>query len=300
MNQQDAPAQNDPALWIGALPFPGAQGHKYDRGHALAVSGPMTRTGAARLAARAALRAGAGLVTLASPPDALAVNAAQLTAVMLQGMDGAAGLETILADARINAVVMGPALGVGHATRELVRIALKPGPSRMAVVLDADAITSFEGEAAKLARIIAKAAGPVILTPHEGEYMRLTGTTQIADRVEAARALSSMLDAIIVLKGPRTVIAAPDGRSAINTNAPPTLATAGSGDVLAGIACGLLAQGMPGFEAACAAVWMHGEAAAILGAGLISEDIERQLPQVLQGLSSLKGQPKVETSRNTL
>lgn len=295
MNQPLETVVNEPALWIGEFPFPAQQGHKYDRGHALAVSGPMTRTGAARLAARAALRAGAGLVTVASPPDALAVNAAQLTAVMLLPMDGAAGLERILADARINCVVLGPALGVGHATRELVRTALLAEPGGRAVVLDADAITSFEGEAAKLARLVARSAGPVILTPHEGEYMRLTGTTQVDDRVEAARSLSARLNAIVVLKGPRTIIASPGGRSAINTNAPPTLATAGSGDVLAGIACGLLAQGMHGFEAACAAVWMHGEAASLFGTGLISEDIEKHLPQVLQGLAALRQQPPVVT-----
>jgi ADP-dependent NAD(P)H-hydrate dehydratase / NAD(P)H-hydrate epimerase len=296
MNQFDEPLRNEPALWIGAFPFPAEQGHKYDRGHALAVSGPMSRTGAARLAARAALRAGAGLVTLASPPDALAVNARQLTAVMLLRMDGAEGLSKILADPRIVAIVLGPALGVARATAELVRIALQPsGATRRAVVLDADAITSFEGEADKLARLIAKSAGPVILTPHEGEYMRLTGTAHVADRVGAARSLSAKLGAVVVLKGARTVIAAPDGRTAINSNAPPTLATAGSGDVLAGIACGLLAQGMPGFEAACAAVWMHGEAAALFGPGLISEDIEAQLPRVLRSLGGLREHPPVET-----
>jgi hydroxyethylthiazole kinase-like uncharacterized protein yjeF len=298
MVQPQTPTQNEPALWIGAFPFPPAQGHKYDRGHALAVSGPKTRTGAARLAARAALRAGAGLVTLASPPDALAVNAAQLTAVMLQRMDGAGGLAEILEDPRINAIVLGPALGVGHATRELVRTALltgAPGSAGRAVVLDADAITSFAGEAAKLARLISRSACPVILTPHEGEYMRLTAAPQVPDRARAALDLAAMLKAVIVLKGPRTVIASPDGRCAINVNAPPTLATAGSGDVLAGIACGLLAQGMPAFEAACAAVWLHGEAAARFGPGLISEDLERQLPQVLQALEGLREQPAVVT-----
>jgi hydroxyethylthiazole kinase-like uncharacterized protein yjeF len=226
------------------------------------------------------------------------VNAAQLTAVMLQRMDGAGGLAKILEDPRINAIVLGPALGVGHATRELVRTALltgAPGSAGRAVVLDADAITSFAGEAAKLARLISRSACPVILTPHEGEYMRLTAAPQVPDRARAALDLAAMLKAVIVLKGPRTVIASPDGRCAINANAPPTLATAGSGDVLAGIACGLLAQGMPAFEAACAAVWLHGEAAARFGPGLISEDLERQLPQVLQALEGLREQPAVVT-----
>ncbi len=278
--------QNGPELWLSGFPFPGRQGHKYDRGHVLAVSGPMTRTGAARLAARAALRAGAGLVTLASPRDALAVNAAQLTAVMLREMAGAHGLAEILADRRINAVVLGPALGVAPGTRELVRTALA---AERPVVLDADALTSFEDDALALFKLIARAAAPVVITPHEGEFARLMGEAKLQDRTEAALVLSRRSGAIVVLKGPRTVIAAPDGRAAINTNAPPTLATAGSGDVLAGIICALLAQGMEGFEAACAGVWLHGAAAEAHGPGLISEDIEKHIPAVLAVLEALPG-----------
>ena len=278
-------AANGPALWLAAFPFPSRQGHKYDRGHALAVSGPMARTGAARLAAQAALRVGAGLVTLASPPDALAVNAAHLTAVMLLKMEGARGLTQILSDSRINAVVLGPALGVGGETCELVRAAL--GANR-AAVLDADALTSFEGNADALFAMIRQSAGETVLTPHEGEFDRLTGAAA-KERLASACDLARLSGAIIVLKGPRTVIAAPDGRAAINSNAPPTLATAGSGDVLAGLICGLLAQGMPAFEAACAGVWLHGAAAEEHGPGLISEDIERHIPPVLARLEALPG-----------
>ncbi len=287
--QADTPAgeaeANGPALWLAAFPFPARQGHKYDRGHALAVSGPMTRTGAARLAAHAALRVGAGLVTLASPPDALAVNAAHLTAVMLVRMEGPQGLSQIFADSRINALVLGPALGVGEGTCELVRAALAAG---RAAVLDADALTSFEGNAEALFAMIRPSAGETVLTPHEGEFVRLTGSA-VKDRLASARHLATQSHAVVVLKGPRTVIAAPDGRAAINSNAPPMLATAGSGDVLAGLICGLLAQGMPAFEAACAGVWLHGAAAEEHGPGLISEDIEKHVPAVLARLEALPG-----------
>lgn len=282
-------AENGPQLWLSVFPFPQRQGHKYDRGHALAVSGPMARTGAARLAARAALRAGAGLVTLASPPDALAVNAGQLTAVMLREMAGPEGLAGILADRRINAVVLGPALGVGEATRALVRVALEAG---RAVVIDADGLTSFAENPAELFGLIGRSAGQAVITPHEGEFARLTGAPP-SDRLAEARLLARKSAAVTVLKGPRTVIAAPDGRAAVNANAPPTLATAGSGDVLAGIVCGLMAQGMPAFEAACAGVWLHGAAAEAHGPGLISEDIEKHIPAVLARMESLPGSPRL-------
>jgi hydroxyethylthiazole kinase-like uncharacterized protein yjeF len=282
-------AANGPQLWLAAFPFPSRQGHKYSRGHVLAVSGPMTRTGAARLAARAALRAGAGLVTLASPPDALAVNAAQLTAIMLREMLGPEGLAAILDDRRINAVVLGPALGVGKETRRLVRVALEAG---RAVVIDADGLTSFAENPGELFGLVGKSSGQTVITPHEGEFARLTGAPP-ADRIASARSLALEAGAVTVLKGPRTVIAAPDGRAAINANAPPTLATAGSGDVLAGIICGLMAQGMPAFEAACAGVWLHGAAAEAHGPGLISEDIENHMPAVLARIEALPGSPRL-------
>lgn len=274
---------NAPALWSARLPAPAAKGHKYDRGHALAVSGGPLNTGAARLAARAALRIGAGLVTLASPPDALMVNAAHLTAIMLRRMEGAEGLSEILSDRRFNAVVLGPALGVGEQSRGLVRVVLEAGP---AAVLDADALTSFSGKADELSELIRSVSRQVVLTPHAGEFVRLFGdAARLQGKLAAAREAACNSGAVVVLKGADTVVAAPDGRASISENAPPWLATAGSGDVLAGMICGLLAQGMAGFEAACAGVWMHGESARLFGPGLIAEDIETRLPEVMQRLA---------------
>lgn len=273
---------NAPGLWLAQFPWPKLAAHKYARGHALVVSGPAAHTGAARMGARGALRAGAGLVTVASPPDALIVNAAQLTAIMLLPFDGPRGLAEILADPRKNAVLLGPALGVGAPTRELVASALDSGA---ATVLDADAITSFEGDApALVAAIAARDARPVVLTPHEGEFRRLFPDAPQASKLARARAAAVLSGAVVVLKGADTVIAAPDGRAAINDNAPPWLATAGTGDVLGGFATGLLAQGMPAFEAACAAVWLHGAAASFVGPGLIAEDLPELLPDVLRML----------------
>ena len=274
---------NHPDLWRATFPAPRADIHKYGRGHTLVLSGDATHTGAARLSARGALRAGSGLVTLASPKDALAVNAAHLTAVMLRPCDGPAHLEEILADARFSAVALGPALGVGGATREVVRVALRSG---RAAVLDADALTSFEGEQAVLFTAIAAQDRPVVLTPHEGEFARLCrghmGLGEAHSKLERARQAAAFSGAVIVLKGPDTVIAAPDGRAAINENGTPYLATAGSGDVLTGIIAGLLAQGMAGFDAACAGAWLHAEAGALFGPGLIAEDLPEMLPEILE------------------
>lgn len=273
---------NGPEMWSGLVPRPRAEGHKYSRGHAIVVSGPMTRTGAARLAARGALRAGAGLVTLASPPDALAVNAAHLTAIMLERMEGAAGLGQILADRRRNAVCLGPALGSGEGTRELVAEALASGA---ATVIDADGLTAFaDTPDALFAGIRAWPDRPVVLTPHGGEFARLFGPTE-GSKLDAARLAAARSGAVVILKGPDTVVASPDGRAAIAANAPPWLATAGSGDVLAGIVTGLMAQAMPAFEAASAAVWLHGEAGQAAGIGLIAEDLPEALPGVLAALA---------------
>jgi hydroxyethylthiazole kinase-like uncharacterized protein yjeF len=273
---------NAPGLWLSVFPHPKLAGHKYDRGHALVVSGPLAHTGAARMGARGALRIGAGLVTVASPPDAVAVNAAHLTAIMLVPFEGGHGLAQILSDRRKNAVLLGPALGVGAATRELVTTALGSGA---ATVLDADAITSFADEAAALGRAIAAMPSrPVVLTPHEGEFHRLFPAIAKGSKLDRARAAAREIGAVVALKGADTVIAAPDGRAAINDNSPSWLATAGAGDVLGGFVAGLLAQGMPPFEAACAAVWLHGAAAADFGPGLIAEDLPERLPAVLAKL----------------
>jgi NAD(P)H-hydrate epimerase len=274
---------NDAPLWLASLPHPSPEGHKYNRGHALVVSGPMAHTGAARMGARGALRIGAGLVTVASPPDALYVNAVHLTAIMLAHCSGPEGLAEILDDRRKNAVLLGPALGMGAETCAMVEAALASGA---ASVLDADAITSFAEDADALARAIANIADrPVVLTPHAGEFQRLFPDLVEGSKLARARAASARMGAIVVLKGPDTVIAAPDGRAAINEDAPPWLATAGAGDVLGGFVVGLLAQGMPAFEAACAAVWMHGAAADCVGPGLIAEDLPERLPEVLRRLA---------------
>ncbi len=276
---------NVPALWRAKFPTPRLDGNKYNRGHAVVVSGPSWSTGAARLAARGALRCGAGLVTIASPREALAVNAATNLAVMVRPVDGAAELTAFLADRRLNALAIGPGAGVGEATRELVLAALS---IERAVVLDADAITSFSEQPHRLAEALkARAGRATILTPHDGEFSRYFGAldkrTQVGSKLERARLAAQISNAVVLIKGADTVVAAADGRACIAANAPAYLATAGAGDVLTGIAAGLLAQGMAGFEAAAAAVWLHGEAAATFGRGLIAEDIPEMLPRVYQG-----------------
>jgi NAD(P)H-hydrate epimerase len=269
-----------PELWGADYPWPQPLGHKYTRGHAIVVSGPAHQTGAARLAARAALRTGAGLVSVASPPDAVAINAAQLTAVMVKPFAGAAGLAHLLEGSRFNAVVIGPGCGVGRATQELVAIVLAGNP---AAVLDADALTSFAEDPNPLFRALRE---PAVLTPHAGEFSRVfPGLLERAStRIEAAREAARTARCTVLLKGPDTVVAAADGRVAVTMNAPPTLATAGTGDVLSGIVGGLLAQGMDSFFAAAAGAWLHGEAATRFGFGLIAEDLPEMLPGVLASL----------------
>jgi hydroxyethylthiazole kinase-like uncharacterized protein yjeF len=276
---------NGPSLWNAAMPRLRPEGHKYDRGHALVVSGGPWNTGAARLAARAALRIGAGLVTVASPTAALESNAAHLTAVMLTEAEGPDGLEAALSDRRRNAVLLGPAAGVGEETRHKALVALA---SNRPVVLDADALTSFADDRGALFEAISRdEERPVVLTPHEGEFRRLFGDDDAKDapsRLERARKAAKASGAVIILKGADTILAEPDGRAAINADAPAWLATAGSGDVLSGMVLGLLAQGMPAFEAAAAAVWLHGAAALQFGPGLIAEDLGEYLPGVLSRL----------------
>jgi hydroxyethylthiazole kinase-like uncharacterized protein yjeF len=273
---------NEPDLWRAAYPLPRPEGHKYQRGHVVVVSGPMHATGAARLAARG-LRAGAGLVTVAAPRMAVPVLAASLTAVMVRQADGAWGLAKLLADERLNTVLLGPGQGVGKSTRDAVAAATKAGRS---LVLDADALSSFAGDSSALAKLLKKNPKSLaVITPHEGELARLFArhpeVLKPESRVEQARAAARLLGAVVLLKGPDTVVATPDGRASVAENAPPWLATAGSGDVLAGIVAGLLAQGMAAFEAACAAVWLHGEAATEAGPGMISEDLEPELRAVI-------------------
>jgi ADP-dependent NAD(P)H-hydrate dehydratase / NAD(P)H-hydrate epimerase len=278
--------ENAPALWRSDFPQPRLTGHKYDRGHAVSVSGPSWSTGAARLAARGALRAGAGLVTIASPREALAINAAASLAVMVRPVDGASELSAFLADRRFNALAIGPGAGVGENTCALVLAVLS---GERGVVLDADAITSFAGDPRRLAQaLLARRDRATILTPHEGEFLRYFGAlderTKVGSKLDRARLSATITGATVLIKGGDTVVAAADGRASVAANAPAFLATAGAGDVLTGMAAGLLAQGMPAFEAASAAVWLHGEAAAGFGPGLISEDLPEALPAVYRAL----------------
>jgi NAD(P)H-hydrate epimerase len=274
-DRQIATFEDGPALWLDAYPWPRAEGHKYSRGHVL-VAGGAVMTGAARLAARAAARMGAGLVTVAAPERVWPIYAASLTGIIVQPMTEAGAWPALLKDERRNAVLIGPGAGVDDATRDQVLAALAV---RRSVVLDADALTVF---AERPETLFAAIQAPTVLTPHEGEFARLFHLE--GDKPARARAAAAQSGAVIVLKGPDTVVAAPDGRAAINGNAPPDLATAGSGDVLSGMIAGLLAQGLDAFRAANAAVWLHGEAARIFGPGLVAEDIVEYLPTVLKRL----------------
>ncbi len=270
--------ENQPALWARGYPWRGPDDHKYRFGHAV-VAGGATVTGAARLAARAALRVGAGLVTLACPREALSIYALAMPSVITAPLETAGDFDDLLSDPRKNAVLLGPGNGVTEETRGRVLATLGAGKR---TVLDADALTVFEADPAAL---FAAIEGAAVLTPHEGEFARLfPDLANAGSRLARARAAAAASGAVVLLKGADTVIAAPDGRAAINANAPPELATAGAGDVLAGLVVGLLAQGMSAFEAACAACWLHGEAATRVGPGLIAEDLSEALPLVLNTL----------------
>jgi len=269
--------ENAPDLWRAAMPSLRATSNKYHRGHAL-IWGGAVLTGAARLSALAAMRIGAGLLTVAAPRAAWSVYAGTLVSAMVQPMvDDVVDFKALLADHRRNAILIGPGAGLEDATREAVLASLATG---RAMVIDADAITSFAREPAQLFEAI---VGPCVLTPHEGEFARLFTVT--GDKLSRVRAAAAQSGAVVLLKGSDTVIAAPDGRAVINTNAPPTLATGGAGDVLAGMITGFLAQGMPTFDAACAAAWVHGAAAQSFGVGLIAEDLPGLIPGVLSKLS---------------
>ncbi len=270
--------ENTPELWRHVLPRAAEGGNKYGRGHAL-VYGGAVMTGAARMAARAAARAGAGLTTVAVPERAWAIYAGALTSIMVRPLAEEADLATILGDTRITAMLIGPGAGATDQTRAHAESMLATGRPTL---LDADAITVFRQAPDALFGAI---KGPCVMTPHEGEFGRIF--SQGGDKLFRARAAARQSGAVIVLKGSDTVIAAPDGRAAINANAPETLATAGSGDVLGGFILGLLAQGMEAFPAACAGVWMHGAAGAAFGPGLMAEDLPDLLPGVLRDLETL-------------
>ncbi len=272
--------ENAPALWLRDYPWRGPESHKYDFGHALILGGEVM-TGAARLAAQAALRIGAGLVSLACPRVVLPIYALSGASLITLPTDSDEDFQVLLAEPRRNAVLAGPGLGVGAETRARALAILGAGK---AAVLDADAISSLQDRPAALFDAIARSDAGCILTPHEGEFARLFPDLR-GDKLTRARQAARASGATVLIKGADTVVAAPDGKAAINVNAPPALATAGAGDVLAGLAIGLLAQGMGAFEAACAAAWLHGEAAAGLGPGLIAEDLPAALPAVLRRLA---------------
>jgi len=282
---QPAAAENARELWLNLFPVPKPQDHKYTRGHAL-IAGGAVMTGATRLATRAAQRIGAGLVTLAASQDALPIYAAALESAIVRPADSLAAWHELLADEKRNVVLIGPGLGIGIAEADYVRAVLD---TRKPCVLDADAFGNF---ATAPGELFAKLHPDCILTPHEGEFTKLFGACidHNQDKLIRARQAAKIVNCIVLLKGADTVIAAPDGAAVINANAPPWLATAGAGDVLAGIILGLIAQHMPVFAAAVAATWIHGQAATTFGPGLIAEDLIAGIPDVLEGLSdSLKG-----------
>lgn len=281
-----ATSANQPGLWLNDFRWPRLADHKYTRGHALIAGGP-AMTGAGRLAARAARRVGAGLVTVASSPDSLAAYAADAPGLLTLPFATAEEFGTLLDDSRKNAVLVGPGNGVNRTTHDVVLTAAGSG---RCLVLDADALTVFGEAPDDLFNALSGAS--CVLTPHEGEFSRLFRMT--GDKLSRAKRAAALSGAVILLKGADSVIAAADGRAAINRNAPPTLATAGSGDVLAGLIVGLLAQGMPPFEAACAGTWLHGAAASEFGPGLVAEDICEALPTVLSRLHGSAGRGAAE------
>ena len=278
-------------------------GHKFSHGHALIVSGDHGRAGAARLAARGALRIGAGVVALASPPAAMAENAARLDAIMLREVAGAEALAGVLADKRLNALCLGPGMGTGEREVELMAVALAapppPAPPHggegRRMVLDADALTILS----QRPDLFAALHDACVLTPHAGEFARLFPdiAAKLAapatkgpaySKVDATREAAARAGCVVLYKGPDTVIADPSGRAAINAaahdRAAPWLATAGAGDVLAGFITGLLARGLSPFDAACTGAWLHVECARAFGPGLIAEDLPEELPKVFRSL----------------
>ena len=283
-NHGDHMRINTPAVWRTTLPARTGAAHKYTRGHLAVFCGPARATGAARLSATAGLRAGAGLVTLLSPPDALAANAAHLTAVMLKEIGSGGDLAALLEDERLQTFVLGPGFGDAATARSFVRLLAKRGRR---LVLDADGITAHREDPQALFCLFAEGSPRLVLTPHDGEFARLfpdLARDETLSKIDRARRAAARCNGIIILKGADTVIAAPDGRALVNENAPPWLATAGSGDVLAGIVGAHLAQGMPAFEAAASAVWRHGAAGRKAGEGLTAES----LVNALDGLDQMK------------
>lgn len=279
--------ENDPALWIGHLPTANAEQHKYARGHAAVFSGPRLGTGASRLSAMAAQRAGAGAVTILGAADALDIHAAHVTSIMLRACEPATGFDQLRSLKGCRGCVLGPGFGDLDAARQIALAILRDAESPIRLVLDADGITAFGGDPRALFDAASGAAGRLLLTPHEGEFGRLfpdIASNSELSKLDRAMEAAKRANAVVLHKGPDTVIASPDGRAAINANGTAALATAGSGDVLAGIIAGLLAQGMPAWEAACAAVWLHGEAGRAAGSLAVAEDLVAEIGPALSPL----------------
>lgn len=267
--------ENEPQLWQTRIPFPALDQHKYHRGHAVVLGGE-NLTGAARLSSEAAMRCGVGLCTVVTSVDAAPVYRAGAAHVMVESFDKRKEFADHIQDERRNSIIMGPGAGLED-KKELQEIILAALATKKAIVLDADALSCFEGEADILCKALHEKA---VLTPHEGEFYKLFGDLD-GDKVKRAREATQKTGAVILLKGPDTVIAAPDHVPVVNNHASPYLATGGSGDVLSGMIGGFLAQGVNPFDAACIASWMHGEASLQLGAGMVSSDLIEIIPNIL-------------------
>jgi NAD(P)H-hydrate epimerase len=267
--------ENNPYHWKGLFPQRTPSGHKYDYGHAV-IFGARTLTGATRLASESCARIGAGLTTVLAKGEAAFIYRSSLPAhVMVEELEN--NLAINLRDTRRNAVLIGPGAGTAYAQiRETISTACNLDRK---VVVDADGLNAVAETGAF--NLLTRSC---VLTPHEGEFKKLFPDIQ-GHKLERARKAAEKCGAVIVLKGSGTFIASPDGRAVVNNNAPPHLAIAGTGDVLAGMITGLLAQGMPEFEAACAAVWIHGECARLIGPGLVASDLQFTIPQVLRDLA---------------
>lgn len=267
--------ENAPELWRSALRRPQWDDHKYKRGHLL-IAGGDVMSGAARLAARAARRIGAGLVTVACGSAAHAIYALDSAGLITQIADTDGQFQELLSDPRRNALLIGPGYGVGARTKLRTLAILGTG---RAAVLDADALTSFAGGAGEFMAALHRQA---VLTPHDGEFARVfPDIDPQTGKLERARSAAKRSKAILVLKGPDTVVATREGTAVINSNAPHSLATGGTGDVLAGMVAGLLAQGLTPEMAAAAGVWIHGAAAQKCGFSLIAEDIDQHIGSIM-------------------
>jgi NAD(P)H-hydrate epimerase len=266
---------NSSSIWIDRLPYLDSTSHKYSRGHVLIIGGyPMA--GASRLAARAAMRVGSGMVTITAPPDGVGVYASAMEFALIHPFLETDFISEIVGQRKISAILIGPGLGVSNLTRGRVLEVLQCG---VPVVLDADALTSFSNDPEELFGSI---IGPCIITPHEGEFVRLFDLD--GPKSERAQQAAHNSHSTVVLKGSSTIIASTEGSPIVNANAPASLSTAGTGDVLAGMIVGLIAQGMTPFDAAAAATWIHAEAARRFGIGLIAQDLPDLIPAVMRDL----------------